>query len=249
MSMTQELDLSVIIPVFNEEENLTALLSELNGVLRGIGQTFEMICIDDASTDNSRSVLDRRGATHPELRVAAFRKNCGQSAGQATGFQLARGRVIITMDGDLQNDPADISAFLNHLTGDVACVCGIRRKRQDSLIKKISSRIGNRFRDIITGDRIQDAGCTFRAIRRRALREVLVFNGMHRFMPTILRAQGYRVLEIPVNHRPRFKGVSKYGIGNRMWRGIYDCFAIRWYIKRALTAERLREAGPGGERK
>lgn len=246
--MIEKLDLSVVIPIFNEEENLAALLSELNGVLQGMGQSFETICIDDASTDNSHLILERLSPIYPELRVAAFSKNCGQSAGQATGFQLARGRVIVTMDGDLQNDPADIPSLLAHLTGEVACVCGIRRKRQDNRIKKISSRIGNRFRDFITGDRIQDAGCTFRAIRRQALCEVLVFNGMHRFLPTILRAQGHRVLEIPVNHRPRFKGISKYGIGNRMWRGIYDCFAIRWYTRRALTAARLRESAGCGER-
>jgi dolichol-phosphate mannosyltransferase len=246
--MSPEIELSVVIPVFNEAENLDALLSELNGVLQGLGLSYEILCIDDASTDNSPLILDRLDAIYPELRVVAFRINCGQSAGQATGFQQARGRVIITMDGDLQNDPADIPHLMGHLTDDVACVCGIRRKRQDSLIKKISSRIGNRFRDMVTGDRIQDAGCTFRAIRRQALGEMLIFNGMHRFIPTILRAQGRRVLEIPVNHRPRIKGVSKYGIGNRMWRGIYDCLAIRWYTRRALAAERLREAGPGGER-
>ncbi|MGD2172408.1 MAG: glycosyltransferase family 2 protein [Gammaproteobacteria bacterium] len=237
--MDADIDLSIVIPVFNEEESLPILLEELATALGPLQRPYEILCIDDASTDSSASVLGELQKEYPGLRVATHRVNCGESAGQATGFQLARGKIIITMDADLQNDPADIPAFLEALTDEVECVCGIRKVRRDDLVKRFSSRTANRFRDLITGDRIQDAGCTYRAIRRRAVREILVFNGMHRFIPTLLRAQGYAIAEIPVNHRPRTRGYSKYGVGNRLWRGIRDCFAIRWYRARSLPADRL----------
>jgi hypothetical protein len=123
----------------------------------------------------------------------------------------------------------------------VAAVCGIRRKREDSLVRRVSSRVANAFRNMMTGDRIADAGCTFRAFRRAALAEVPVFNGMHRFLPTILRRQGYHVVERLVNHRPRTRGKSKYGVGNRLWRGIVDCLAMRWYARRAIRGDRTVE--------
>jgi glycosyltransferase involved in cell wall biosynthesis len=159
---------------------------------------------------------------------------------------VAKGEIVITMDADLQNDPADIPTLLEALTPEVDCVCGIRRTREDDFVKRISSRIANGFRNWITGDNIQDAGCTYRALRRNILGEMVVFNGMHRFIPTILRAQGCRVVEIKVNHRPRTKGVSKYGVGNRLWRGILDCLAIRWYRRRALAYGRSWVAGGEG---
>ena len=179
------------------------------------------------------------GAKYPSLRVVKHRVNSGESAAQATGFRAACGELIVTMDADQQNDPADIPALLEALTPETACVCGVRRSREDDFVKRASSRLANAFRNFVTGDRIRDAGCTFRVIRRRALAEVPVFNGMHRFLPSLLRAQGYRVAEIFVNHRPRTRGSSKYGIGNRLWRGIRDCFAMRWYRARAVPADRI----------
>jgi len=142
------------------------------------------------------------------------------------------------MDADQQNDPADIPALLGALDADTAAVCGVRRKHEDSFMRRVSSRIANGFRNAITGDRITDAGCTFRALRRNALRELPVFNGLHRFLPTILRLQGCKAKELPVNHRPRTRGTAKYGVANRMWRGIRDCFAMRWYRARCLPAQR-----------
>ena len=236
--MDQPIDLSIVIPVFNEEESLPILFEELTRALQPVGRTYEIICVNDASTDSSVEVLSQLQQERAELVVVTHRMNCGESAGQASGFKRARGEIIITMDADLQNDPADIPAFLQALTADVACVCGVRKVRQDDFVKRFSSRTANKFRDLITGDHIQDAGCTYRAIRRYALGEMLVFNGMHRFLPTILKAQGYQVREILVNHRPRVKGYSKYGVGNRLWRGIRDCFAIRWYRARTIVAER-----------
>ena len=232
-------DLSVVIPVFNEEDNLEPLLKELEGVLAGLGRSYEVLCIDDCSTDRSLEVLKQLKATRPWLRILRHGVNSGESAAEATGFEHANGDIIITMDADQQNDPHDIPALLDSLKDDIVAVCGVRRKREDDWVKRLSSRTANVFRNWATGDRISDAGCTFRALRRQALREVLVFNGMHRFLPTMLRLQGYKVVEILVNHRPRVKGLSKYGVGNRVWRGLVDCFAMRWYRRRCVRGARF----------
>ncbi len=229
---------SVIIPVFNEQDNLEPLLTELEPVLRSLGRTFEVIYVNDCSTDESRTILKKLKETRPWLQIISHRINSGESAAFASGFKCARGDIVITMDGDQQNDPADIPALLAPLRDDIAAVCGVRRVRQDNLVRRMSSRIANWFRNWVTGDRIRDAGCTFRAIRRPALRELPVFNGLHRFLPTLLRYQGYRVVEIEVNHRPRTRGQTKYGIGNRLWRGLRDCFAMRWFKARAIPGDR-----------
>ena len=238
------LKISIVIPVYNEEDNLEPLLDELFPVLIQIGCGFEVICIDDASTDGSSAVLqDLKDKKFPELRIVTHSINCGESAGQATGFANAHGDWIITMDADQQNDPADIPALLE-AGKEVDAVCGIRQQREDDWVKRISSRIANGFRNRVTKDVIADAGCTFRAVKKEALREVPVFNGMHRFLPTLLRLQGFKVTEIPVNHRPRIRGESKYGIGNRMFRGLVDCFAILWFRKRCFPTKRF---APGKE--
>ncbi|OGV48786.1 MAG: hypothetical protein A2X49_13750 [Lentisphaerae bacterium GWF2_52_8] len=233
--------ISVVIPVFNEEDNLEPLMLELQPVLDKTGRSYEVICVNDCSTDQSLEVLRRLQSSRPWLRIIRHTVNSGESAGQATGFAHARGEIIVTMDADQQNDPADIPSLLEALKEDVAGVCGVRRKRRDTIVKKISSRLANAFRNTITGDRISDAGCTYRALRRSALWQLAAFNGMHRFLPTLLRLQGYKVLEILVNDRPRTRGYSKYGIGNRMWRGIVDCFAMRWFRKRSLRGARVAE--------
>ena len=229
--------LSVVIPVYNEEDNLAPLLEELVPVLKSLGMSFEILCIDDKSTDASLRLLQELQKTHPELRVIRHCINSGESAATATGFACARGEIIVTMDADQQNDPADIPLLLREL-GGVDGVCGVRRTRQDDWVKRISSRTANAFRNWATQDTIADAGCTFRALRKEALREIPVFNGMHRFLPTLLRLQGFTVREILVNHRPRTRGVSKYGVGNRMFRGLVDCLAIRWFRRRSVSAKR-----------
>jgi len=235
----QHPSLSFVFPIFNEEDNLPALLDELTSVMRPLKRSFEILCVDDASTDGSLQVLRKLCARHPELRVLRHRINSGESAAQASGFACARGEIIITMDADLQNDPQDIPALLEALRPGVAAVVGVRRHRLDDATRRISSRIANGFRNWVTGDRIADAGCTFRAMRRAAVRELPVFNGLHRFIPTLLRRQGYQVVEILVNHRPRTRGQSKYGVGNRLWRGLRDCFGIRWFSARAIRGDRL----------
>ena len=240
-----EIAVSVVIPVYNEEENIAPLLEELNRLLCSLKAGFEVLCIDDRSTDRSPAVLSQLKQTFSWLRVVKHKINCGESAAQATGFRHATGDIIITMDGDRQNDPADIPVLLNALKPGIDCVCGVRQRREDDFIKRISSKIANRVRNVITGDKITDAGCTYRAIRKVVLNEIPVFNGMHRFLPSMLRMQGYVVVEVGVNHRPRTAGISKYGVGNRLWRGLIDCLAMRWYAKRCVPAERFYEQEKG----
>jgi dolichol-phosphate mannosyltransferase len=239
--MNTKVDLSVVMPVYNEQDNLGPLMEELEAVLKKTGRSFEVLCINDCSKDDSLNVIRKLQQTRPYLRVVNHRVNSGESAAGATGFEHARGDIVITIDADQQNDPADIPALLDALKDDVHAVCGVRRKREDDWVRRLSSRIANGFRNWMTGDKIADAGCTYRALRRSALHELPIFNGMHRFLPTLLRLQGYNAVEILVNHRPRTRGQSKYGVGNRMWRGIVDCFAMRWFRARSVRGDRAAE--------
>lgn len=230
--------LSVVVPVFNEEDNVAPLAKEILSAFECIDGECELILVDDASTDGTAEALRKTACEFS--RPVFHRLNCGQSAAVASGFRVARGEWVATLDGDGQNDPADLPAMLERAIGErVDCVTGVRAKRRDSLVRKVSSRIANGFRDWVTGDKVSDSGCGIRVVRRAALGEVPVFNGMHRFLPTLLRGQGYRVVEQAVNHRERLRGVSKYGVGNRLWRGIRDCFGVRWYLKRAVPGDRL----------
>jgi glycosyltransferase involved in cell wall biosynthesis len=235
--------LSVAVPIYNEAENVRALVEELLGVLRGLGKPFEILAVDDASRDASAAELGRLAAVHAELRVLRHRVNAGQSAAYATAFHAARGAVVVTMDGDRQHDPRDIPRLLEALAPGVACVTGIRATRRDDGVKRLSSRLANGFRNAVTGAPVTDAGCTLRALRRECLGELPAFNGLHRWIPTLLQYQGWRVVELAIHHRPRTAGVSKYGIGNRLWRGLRDCFAMRWYRARALPGDRLLSEG------
>lgn len=238
MSTTENIDISVVVPAYNEEESVPVLVREIDEAMKSLSRGHEIIIVDDGSSDRTRDVLRELTSTYAQLRWAAHGTNLGQSAGMATGFQLARGNIIITLDADGQNNPADIPKLLLALTDEVDCVCGIRAYRKDTFVRRASSKIANGFRSFIIGDTVTDAGCAFRVIRRRALKEIFVFNGMHRFLPTILQAQGYRVVEVPVSHRERALGTSKYGINNRLWRGIRDCFALKWYRARAIPGDR-----------
>jgi dolichol-phosphate mannosyltransferase len=233
--------LSVVVPAFNEDESIVPLAEEIIAALSALPGGFELIVVDDASTDATVAVLQQ--FSHPCLRRVLHRINSGQSAAVASGFQAARGTWVGTLDGDGQNDPADLPAMLAQAIKEgVDCVTGVRRKRQDTFIRRFSSRVANGFRNWITGDQVSDSGCGIRVVRRAALREIPVFNGMHRFLPTLLRGQGFSVVETPVRHRERLRGSSKYGVHNRLWRGIRDCFGIRWYLKRAVRSDRLDQA-------
>lgn len=242
--------LSIVIPVFNEAENIEPMLQEIVSAFAGCPEAIEVIFVDDASTDDSAAILRRLAEQTPVVRHVQHKRNCGQSAAVASGFRVARGQWIGTLDGDGQNDPADLPRMLDEVRRQgVDCVTGVRASRQDSVIRKISSRVANRFRDWITGDRVSDSGCGVRVVRSACVAELPVFNGLHRFMPTLLRAKGYTVAEFAVNHRPRLRGVSKYGVHNRLWRGIRDCFGVRWFVARAIPGDRLdMQAQSGQER-
>ncbi len=230
-------EISVVIPCYNEEDNVFPLLAELDPVMKQIGKPYEIIYVNDASTDGTVQRLKEAMTKYPELRMAEHRFNCGESAGELTGFENARGEIIVTIDADLQNDPADIPMLLRELE-DCDAVAGVRGKRQDTWVKRISSRIANRFRGFMLNDDVHDAGCTFRALRRKTTRCVVPFKGMHRFLPTIWRWQGFKVKEVRINDRPRHKGVSKYGTMNRLWVGISDIFGMRWFRKRFIPPNR-----------
>lgn len=220
--------LSVVVPLFDEEENLPALDAEIHAALAAIGAPYEILYVDDGSRDGSLAALARLAAADPKVRVLRHRRNAGQSAGLATGFRAARGEIVVTLDADLQNDPADIPRLLAKLEEGFDVVSGVRRNRRDSWSRRVSSRVANAVRNWATDESITDVGCSLKAYRAGYLRHLPMFGGMHRFLPTLVRWNGARVAEIPVAHRPRLHGVAKYGIGNRLFRALADLFAVRW---------------------
>jgi dolichol-phosphate mannosyltransferase len=224
---------SFIIPVNNEEENLPPLLEELDEVVKHLTGDSEAIFIDDGSTDNSLHCLNELKNRYPYIKVISFDKNYGQSSGFDAGIQAAAGEIIITMDADLQNDPADIHKLLKFYP-EFEVVIGTRTKRNDSLVKRISSRVGNGVRNFITRDSIRDTGCSLKVFKSDIIKKVRLYHGMHRFMPTLCRMYGANVKEVPVNHRPRHRGTSHYGIGNRALNGLMDTLAVRWMLERNL---------------
>jgi len=226
--------ISIVIPVYNEAENLRELFQELMEVLEGLPVSFEVIFIDDGSQDQSGEILKDIAGKDGRVKVIFFEKNSGQSAAFAAGFRLAKGEVVITMDADLQNDPHDIPRLLEKIK-DYDVVCGWREKRQDSLVRKVSSRIANWVRNWLSEEEIRDVGCSLKAFRRECSQCFPYFNGMHRFFPTLIKMYGYSVTEIKVNHRPRKFGKAKYGIANRVIRGLIDLLAVRWMKKRQLN--------------
>ncbi len=232
--------LSVVIPAYNEEDNILLLSKEVYQALDDMAGSFELIWVDDASSDQTAHNI--RNLDYPNIRSVFHHINCGQSSAIASGFQVSRGEWVATLDGDGQNDPHDLIRMLNKaIELEVDCVTGVRNKRKDNWLRLVSSKVANGYRNLITGDKVSDSGCGIRVVKRSALREIPVFNGMHRFLPTLLRSQNFTVVEVPVNHRERATGESKYGVNNRLWRGIKDCFGIRWYLSRAVISERTCE--------
>jgi glycosyltransferase involved in cell wall biosynthesis len=228
---------SVVIPIKDERDNLVTLTDQLLKVLRARDESqsapFEIVFIDDGSSDGSSNLLDQLAAQHPELSVLHFDHNYGQSSAFDAGFKAATGDLVITMDGDLQNDPADIGTLLAHVK-NFDLVCGWRTNRHDSPIRKVSSRIANAVRSAVTGDRIHDTGCSLKIFRRAVMAKLQMFEGMHRFFPALALMHGFTITEVPVRHYPRTHGVSKYGVGNRLFKGLYDLVAVRWMQQRCL---------------
>jgi dolichol-phosphate mannosyltransferase len=221
--------LSVVVPLFNEEENVPILQAELRGALKHVDH--EIIFVDDGSIDKTIERIE----TGPNIRVIRFEKNAGQSAAIFAGLNAARGATVVLIDGDLQNDPADIPRLLAEIARGADLVCGYRAQRRDTLVKRLTSRIANAIRSRFTKDGVRDTGCTLKAMRRECLSALVPFKGMHRFIPALVKGAGYRLVEIPVNHRSRRFGQSKYGLGNRAVRATVDMFGVRWLLSRRFT--------------
>ena len=228
--------LSVVIPAFNEEESIEECVAEVCRVMDSLGGAYEVIVVDDGSTDGTFERLRSLKAQYAALRVLRFSRNCGQTAAMDAGFKNARGELVATLDADRQNDPADIPRMLE-LAKEWDVVCGVRANRADTLVRKMSSRIGNGVRNWLTHENIADTGCTLKIFRREHVRKLKLFKGMHRFLPTLLRMEGCAVTEVPVNHRPRLRGKAKYGVWNRAFRGLRDVFAVRWMQSRSIRYE------------
>ncbi|SHG21847.1 dolichol-phosphate mannosyltransferase [Desulfacinum infernum DSM 9756] len=231
------MELSIVIPVFNEEGNVEELAQEVDWALEGSRLTWECLWVDDGSTDGTADKLYIIAARDPKgrHRFLRFERNAGQSAALWAGFRHARGALIATLDGDGQNDPADLPRLVDMLRREgYDMVNGYRAKRRDSLVRKISSRIANGFRNWVTGKTVRDVGCSTRVFRRECVEHLPPFKGLHRFLPTLTVLYGYRIAETQVGHRPRRKGVTKYGIHNRLWVGLLDSFGVWWLRRRAF---------------
>jgi dolichol-phosphate mannosyltransferase len=227
--VTESPALSVVVPLYNEEANVPILQEELRVALSG--RDYEIIFVDDGSVDRTAERIE----TAPNIRLIRFEKNSGQSAAIYAGLTAARGGTLVIIDGDLQNDPADIPKMLAEIARDADLVCGYRVKRRDTPVKRATSWIANAVRSRYTKDGVRDTGCTLKAMRRECVSTLLPFKGMHRFIPALIKAAGYRLVEVPVNHRPRRFGQSKYGLGNRALRATIDMFGVRWLLSRRLN--------------
>jgi len=228
---------SVVIPIKDERDNLAPLTERVLKVLDARRESrsapYELWYVDDGSTDGSSELLDDLAGNYPAVRVLHLDRNYGQSAAFDAGFKHSTGALVITMDGDLQNDPADIDTLLP-LTETYDLVCGWRTARNDNLVRKLSSRIANAVRSRVTGDRVHDTGCSLKIFRRAVVDKIQLFTGMHRFFPALALMHGFSVTEVPVRHYPRAHGVSKYGVGNRLFKSLYDLIAVRWMQHRVL---------------
>jgi len=236
-------EISIVVPAHDEAESLEILAGEIRGALDGAGLDYEVIFVDDGSTDATLEVLHGLAAADRRVRVVRQRRRAGQSAALDAGFRRARGELVVTLDADLQNDPADIPRLLAALPGH-DLVCGVRTRRRDDWLRRVSSRIAGAVRNRLTGDRLADAGCSLRVYRAEVLRRVPMYDGMHRFLPILLRLAGARVEEVPVSHRPRLHGAAKYGIANRLWRGLADLAAVCWMQRRWIDRGLSEEIAP-----
>lgn len=230
---------SVVLPAFNEEQSIAPMAAAIHQVFHEAAiADYEIVFVDDGSQDGTADAVKAEVARDRRVRLIRFAKNAGQTAALECGIRRSRGSVIVTLDCDLQNDPSDIPRLLAKV-GEYDCVCGFREKRGegDSIVRIVSSRIANWVRDAVAKDGIKDSGCCFRAFKREAVANVKFFRGMHRFLPTLMKMEGFTVTEIPVKHNPRRFGTSKYGVLNRVFAASYDLIAVRWMQSRKIRWE------------
>ena len=229
-------EISLVIPCYNEEGNLRPLVEAIRAAVDPLKISYEVVITDDCSSDKSWPILKELAAADSRLRVQRFAFNCGESAASWAGIKAARGRYVVTLDADLQNDPRDLPRFLDALQR-ADCVCGTRvetRGKGDNFIRIASSRIANWVRNKLSGENISDAGCTYRAFKRECIANVKFFKGIHRFLPTMIKLEGFTATEISVTNNPRFSGQSHYGVWNRLFKSFYDLLAVRWMKKRMI---------------
>ncbi|HNY80753.1 MAG TPA: glycosyltransferase family 2 protein [Sedimentisphaerales bacterium] len=238
MTDDHDIQLSVVTAAYDEAANLPRLIQEIDAALKHIPGVHEIIIVDDGSDDATPDVCGQLLDQYPLLRVRRLAHRSGQTAAIDAGFRIARGTYVAMLDADLQNDPADVPRLLDMLiTGPYDLVSGWRSRRQDPWIRRLSSRIANDIRNRLTHESIHDSACGLKVFRRACLAQIKLYTGMHRFLPTLFRMEGFRVVEVPVNHRPRIAGIAKYGIRNRAVRGLRDTLAVRWMHSRALRYE------------
>lgn len=230
------IELSIVAPIYNEEENISLLYESIISTMLNKIEHFEIILVNDGSTDNSSHILNQLTLQDPHVHTIHFSKNYGQTSAIWAGMKHATGKYIALIDADLQTDPSDIFKLLPYLA-NYDFINGKRVNRQDTLTKKISSKIGNNIRNVITNDTIQDTGCPLKLFKREIIPTLYLFDGMHRFLPTLVKINGFRVIEIPISHKERVYGKSKYGILNRAFVGLIDTFVIGWIKKRQLKYE------------
>lgn len=240
-SLEQLSGLSVIVPVYNEEESVVSLYHEIVEALQARQFAFEIIFVDDGSTDNTSQRLYTLSMNDARLRVIRHRSNCGQSAALITGGKAAVYPYLVTLDGDGQNDPADIPLLFRLIKDERTIILGNRSRRNDSILKRISSWVGNNIRQIFLKDQCPDTGCSLKIFPKQAFIDLPHFNHLHRFLPALFLRAGYTLINVPVNHRPRRFGVSKYGVLNRLFVGIYDLFGVQWLLKRPCTPEIVKD--------
>jgi dolichol-phosphate mannosyltransferase len=237
-NLTCQCHLSVVTPAYNEAENLPGLIDEIVAALSVLDRPYEIIVVDDASTDQSAERLAEMMKEQTRLRVVRMKRRSGQSSALAAGLAHCRGRYVATLDADGQNDPADIPRMLAAVTsGTCDMVTGWRMQRNDTWLRRVSSRVANGVRNVLTREQVRDSACGHKVFRRECLDEIVYFDGMHRFLPTLVRMRGHRVTEMPVHHRARMAGRAKYGLFNRLVRPLADTLAVRWMQNRQIHRE------------
>ena len=240
LTNSKALEISIVIPVYNERENLTMLDEKISKSIKPLNKNYEVILVDDGSVDGSAELIRKLQDGNPHLRLIRFGRNYGQTAAFAAGFSKARGDIIVTMDADLQNDPADIPLLLEKIN-EYDVVCGWRYKRNDPWIKKLSSKIANSVRNALSEESIADTGCSLKAFRRTCFTNIKLYHGMHRFFPTLMKMEGFSVTQVKVRHYPRVHGYSKYNIRTRLLASFKDLLAIRWMKKRQINYDIIEE--------